>query len=123
MSLKRRLLAGLTVFAALVVVGIAALFVAYDRTLYEPPDGPRPTIVLRNGMLFDGTGAAARPNPGIVLSDGVIACMGAECTAPAGAMEIDATGLAILPGFGARCSRRALPRTARSAIRATRCSR
>ena len=34
-----------------------------------------------------------------MLRDGVIACIGAECATSAAALEIDATGLAILPGF------------------------
>lgn len=96
----RRVRHGIVAVLTALVVGLAALAIAYDRTLYTPPDAlPPQEVFIRGGLLFDGTGAEARTNPGIVLRDGVIACVGGECRASAGAIEIDADGLAILPGF------------------------
>jgi N-acyl-D-amino-acid deacylase len=52
-------------------------------------------IALKNGLLFDGTGAP--PAPGDVLIDGErIVAIGA---AAAGCLTIDCTGLAVAPGF------------------------
>lgn len=52
-------------------------------------------IALKNGLLFDGTGAP--PAPGDVLIDGErIVAIGA---APAGCRAIDCSGFAVAPGF------------------------
>src|SRR5207253_10631609 len=53
-------------------------------------------LVIRNGTVFDGTGAeAARLD--VALENGRIAAVGT--VEPAGAPEIDAAGLAVAPGF------------------------
>ena len=87
-----------TIFGTL-VLAIAALYVAYDATLFKPERSAHAEIVIRGGTLFDATSTQPRPSSNIVLRDGVIACIGAECVAGANAIEIDATGLAILPGL------------------------
>jgi enamidase len=90
------------VFGGIVVllaIGIGTLLAAYDGTLYKPEPGPPREIVIRGGTLFDATSTELRANPGIVLRDGFVACIGAACARSGDALEIDATGLAILPGF------------------------
>jgi len=53
-------------------------------------------VVIRNGMIYDGSGSA--PFRGdIAIKGDVISAMGSEVDK--GAMEIDATGLAVSPGF------------------------
>jgi enamidase len=99
MSIKRKIFTTLGVLAGLAVAGIVALLVAYDRTLYAPELESRAEIVINGGTLFDATSTTPRPNPGVVLRDGVVACIGAECPRSATALELDASGLAILPGF------------------------
>jgi enamidase len=98
-SIVKKVSYTLGALVAVVGLGVGALFVAYNATLYEPEPGMRGEIVIRGGTLFDAVTTAPRANPGLVLRDGVIACIGAECATSAGALEIDATGLAILPGF------------------------
>ncbi len=99
MSLKKKVLCALGGIVALFVAALGALWVAYDLTLYAPETGPRQEIVIRGGTLFDATSTEPRANPGLVLRDGVVACIGSECPSSATALEIDASGLAILPGF------------------------
>jgi imidazolonepropionase-like amidohydrolase len=99
MSLKKKVAYALGLIVVLFVAAIGALWVAYDLTLYEPETGSRREIVIRGGTLFDSTGPDPRANPGLVLRDGVVACIGADCPSSATALEIDASGLAILPGF------------------------
>jgi imidazolonepropionase-like amidohydrolase len=59
------------------------------------------TTVLRNVTVIDGTGAAARPNSAIVMTDGKIAYVGpmAGLKAPAGAREMDLSGKFVIPGI------------------------
>lgn len=99
MSVMKKLSYAVGAVLTVLALAIVALYVAYDATLYKPEPRARRAILIRGGTLFDATSAEPRANPGLVLRDGVIACLGAECVASADALEIDATGLAILPGF------------------------
>lgn len=99
MSVKRVLLRSAAALLAAILVASAALVIAYNRTLYTAESGPPPGIVIRGGTLFAATGTMPIPNPGIVLRDGRIACIGAGCETSGAAVEIDAGGLAILPGM------------------------
>jgi N-acyl-D-aspartate/D-glutamate deacylase len=53
-------------------------------------------LVIRNGNVVDGTGAAAR-SADVAIDSGVIAAVGEGCEP--GRREIDATGLLVTPGF------------------------
>jgi len=57
----------------------------------------RHDILIRGGLLFDGTGAAGKPGD-IAIRDGRIAAVGARIDDTA-AKLIDAHGLAVAPGF------------------------
>jgi imidazolonepropionase-like amidohydrolase len=54
-------------------------------------------LYIEGGTLIDGSGAAPRPNPGILLGDGLIESVGGP--APAGVERISAGGQWILPGM------------------------
>jgi len=54
-------------------------------------------VFIEGGTLIDGSGAAPRPNPGILLNNGVIESVGGQ--PPAGAQRISAEGQWILPGM------------------------
>lgn len=99
----KRLLKGLLftlgTIAVICAIGAAVLYFQYDKDLYVPSDEPAPEIVVRGGTLFDGTSSSPVPNPGIVIRGGRINCIGATCEAGANAVEIDAAGLAIVPGL------------------------
>ncbi len=58
---------------------------------------PGRPLVIRNGTLIDGTGAAAR-RADVSIVDGVIAAVGDDVSS-AGARTIDADGLIVTPGF------------------------
>lgn len=87
--------------ALLLVTGAAvgAVTVAYQAGQYGGPDGEPRELVIRGGTLFSGAGAAPIENTGIVLREGLIACIGSSCRASSEAVEVDATGLAIVPGL------------------------
>lgn len=59
------------------------------------------STVLKNVTVIDGTGAAAKPNSAIVMTDGKIAYVGpmAALKAPAGAREVDLSGKFVMPGI------------------------
>ncbi len=60
------------------------------------------TILIRNGQVFDGTGAAPIPNGAVVIEEGKITFVGREANAPLLSREattIDACGGTILPGL------------------------
>ncbi len=58
-------------------------------------------LVVRGGLLIDGTGAAPVANSVIVIANGTIQSVGREgsVTIPANATVIDATGKTIIPGL------------------------
>lgn len=58
---------------------------------------PRCDLIIRNATLYDGTGALARLGDLAVEADKIAAC--GELGTWAGTREIDATGLALAPGF------------------------
>ena len=58
---------------------------------------PAYDLVIRNGQVIDGTGAAAR-RADVAIAGGRIAAIGA-LTDAGGTAEIDATGLVVAPGF------------------------
>lgn len=99
----KRLLKGLLLtLGALVVVCVVSavvLYYQYGSDLYVPIDGPAPEIVVRGGTLFDATTSTPVPNSAIVVREGRISCIGAACEAGADVVEIDATGLAVVPGL------------------------
>lgn len=59
------------------------------------------TLVVRNGMVIDGSGGAVIENGVVVIEDGVITAVGGaeEVAVPDNAREIDAGGGAIMPGM------------------------
>jgi N-acyl-D-amino-acid deacylase len=54
-------------------------------------------LLIRNGLLFDGTGSAGVPGD-LAIADGIVAAMGPNLPGNA-AKVIDAAGLAVSPGF------------------------
>jgi imidazolonepropionase-like amidohydrolase len=56
-------------------------------------------LLIRRGLLFDGTASAPRANDLLVIEDGRILRLGPDGSKPSGTLEIDAAELAILPGF------------------------
>jgi len=57
----------------------------------------KPDIVIRNGTVVDGTGAAARPGE-VAITDGMITEVADKIT-DSGTREIDAEGRIVTPGF------------------------
>lgn len=97
--LLKGLLLALVGLVAIFVIGAAVLYFQYDRDLYVPSEETAPEILIHGGMLFDGTSTSPMPNPGIVIRDDRIACVGADCVRDADTVEIDASGLAVVPGL------------------------
>src|SRR5882672_10929811 len=66
----------------------------------QPPVGA-PTLVVRGGVLIDGTGAAPVENAAVVIRGGRIVQVGkaGAVTVPSGARVIDAHGKWIIPGI------------------------
>lgn len=59
---------------------------------------PAPTYVIRGARIVTVSGADIE-NGSIVVSNGRIAAVGSNVTAPAGALEVDARGLTVYPGM------------------------
>ena len=53
MSIVKKVSYTLGALVGLLALGVGALFVAYNATLYEPEPGMRREIVIRGGTLFD----------------------------------------------------------------------
>ena len=69
-----------------------------DRTDAQLSNTPAPTYVIRNARIVTVSGADIE-NGAVVISDGKIAAVGANVSAPAGAREIDGRGLIVYPGM------------------------
>ena len=72
--------------------------VSYQNGLYVW-ESPQQNMWITNGQLFDGTSEQAIKNPGILVENGKISCMGITCKIPADVIHIDATGKGIVPGL------------------------
>ncbi|WP_083926994.1 amidohydrolase family protein [Colwellia piezophila] len=87
------------IYFTLFIITIAAIFmIAYHNNLYVW-ENPKQNIWIANGQLFDGTSEQVRDNPGILIKDGKIVCIGSNCQIPTEVKRIDATGKAIVPGL------------------------
>jgi len=71
------------------------------RTVMKPgPRGPEGTLVLRNGRIFDGTGAPAREGTLVIERNKVVKILPPGSSDwPKDARVIDASGKTILPGL------------------------
>lgn len=58
---------------------------------------PKYDVVIRHGTIYDGTGAAGKTGDVAILDDRVAAV--GDLSAERGREEVDATGLAVAPGF------------------------
>ncbi|WP_256215059.1 CIA30 family protein [Sphingobium sp. AP50] len=63
-----------------------------------PAQTGKGVTAIVGGMVFDGTGTAAKPATVLIEGDRIIA-VGSDVTVPRGAKIIDAKGKAVLPGF------------------------
>ena len=56
-------------------------------------------LALTGATVYDGTGAAPIAEATVVVEDGRIACVGADCAVPAGARTVDLAGRYVTPGL------------------------
>jgi len=84
------------IFLSIFITGIVMF--AYQKNLYVW-DNPQQNMWIANGQLFDGTSEKAIKNPGILVSNGKVACIGSTCKIPADVIHIDASGKGIIPGL------------------------
>lgn len=84
---------------ALLVVGSITVYFGLYLNLYVGTSESPEEIYIYGGMLFDAVDGEATQNPGIVLKDGIIVCIGRDCEPSTDAISIDATSLSILPGL------------------------
>lgn len=85
-------------FASFGVLGGIVFIVAYNHNLYVW-EQPSRSMWISNGSLFDGAGTLPIENPGILVEDGKISCLGNTCEVPKNAIQIDAAGKSIVPGL------------------------
>lgn len=84
-----------------VAVGILLAVVGGGACSRQSPVTASGPLVLRGGLLIDGTGRAPLANAVVVISDGKIETVGSEGAVqiPANATVIDTMGKAIIPGL------------------------
>jgi N-acyl-D-amino-acid deacylase len=82
---------------ALFFPGLIAMLVAGCVTRREPSTAMTYDLILRHGTLYDGEGGAAYVGDVAIHRDAIVAV--GELSAMRGRREIDATGLAVAPGF------------------------
>ena len=86
-------------YLTLFIISTAAIFmISYQTNLYVWED-PQQNMWIANGQLFDGTSEQAIKNPGILIENGKISCLGSTCKIPQKVIHIDATGKSIVPGL------------------------
>jgi len=85
------------VFRTLFSLGLVSMLVAGCATRREPSTAMTYDLLLRNGTIYDGNGGA--PYVGdVAINDDAIVAVG-KLSDARGRKEIDATGLAVAPGF------------------------
>jgi len=82
----------------LIFIITGSFIISYQNNLYVW-ESPQQNMWISNGQLFDGTSEQAINNPGILVENGKISCMGSSCKVPQNAILIDATGKGIVPGL------------------------
>ncbi|KID57444.1 hypothetical protein JF50_09590 [Pseudoalteromonas luteoviolacea] len=88
-------------FAYLIVFLISsglAFMLAYKHDLYTW-EKPLQNMWIQGGTLFDATSEFAINNPGILITDGKIACLGESCHVSQNTLIINAAGKSIMPGL------------------------
>lgn len=85
-------------FTLLIILVTATFMISYQNDLYVW-EKPQQNMWITNGQLFDGTSEQATKNPGILVENGKISCMGGSCKIPADIILVDATGKGIVPGL------------------------
>src|SRR5580700_7174821 len=89
---------------------VAPLALLFSNAMAAPAPAPAvvpfvlvatPSVALRHVNVIDGTGAAARSDQTVLISDGRIASIGpaATTTVPQGAHVRDLPGYSVLPGL------------------------
>jgi imidazolonepropionase-like amidohydrolase len=87
------------IYFTLLIIFITAIFmISYQKNLYVWQN-PQQNMWITNGQLFDGTSEQAIKNPGILVENGKISCLGSTCKRPQDVIHIDATGKGIVPGL------------------------
>jgi imidazolonepropionase-like amidohydrolase len=88
------------IISILLTFVLSATAIAQDTDRIDPKltNTPLPTYVIRNARIVTVSGADIE-NGTLVISNGRIAAVGANATAPAGAQEIDGRGLIVYPGM------------------------
>ena len=88
------------ILSILLTLVVSATAVGQDTDRIDPQltNTPLPTYVIRNARIVTVSGADIE-NGTLVISNGRIAAVGANATAPAGAQEIDGRGLIVYPGM------------------------
>src|SRR5438105_12856931 len=94
--MKSKVLVTLVTFILATAFNVAAQDT--DRIDAQLTNTPAPTYVIRNARIVTVSGADIE-NGTIVVSGGRITAVGSSVSAPAGAQEIDARGLAVYPGM------------------------
>jgi imidazolonepropionase-like amidohydrolase len=86
-------------YTILLIILISATFmIAYQNDLYVW-ENQQQNMWIANGQLFDGTSEQAIKNPGVLVENGKISCIGNGCKMPENVIHIDATGKGIVPGL------------------------
>jgi imidazolonepropionase-like amidohydrolase len=89
----------LFIYFILLILFITAIFmIAYQKDLYVW-EHQQQNMWITNGQLFDGTSEQAIKNPGILVKNGKVSCIGSLCKIPQEVIHIDATGKGIVPGL------------------------
>lgn len=87
------------IYFTLLIIFISAIFmIAYQKDLYVWQN-PQQSMWIANGQLFDGASEKVVKNPGILVENGKISCIGGTCKIPKSAIHVDATGKGIIPGL------------------------
>ena len=102
--MRKRSLAILLVLVASLVIGGQAFSQApaqFSKLVRKFIEVDSPVVALEHVTVIDGTGAAARADQTVVLSNGKIQTIGpaASTAAPAGAKVLDLNGYTVIPGL------------------------
>ncbi|MDH3735325.1 MAG: D-aminoacylase, partial [Gemmatimonadota bacterium] len=79
------------------LIAVAAVTICLLYPACAPSDGPAFDVIIRGGTVYDGSGEAPRVAD-LGIADDTVALIG-DLSGSAALLEVDASGLAVAPGF------------------------
>ncbi|MEL7339138.1 MAG: hypothetical protein AAGM67_01535, partial [Bacteroidota bacterium] len=91
----RPLLIGIVVLTSF---SIGGWYILFSTGLYEPPNKAEKALFFEDAWIWDGISDSLQLGH-VLVENGTISCVGADCVPPKGIKKMDAKGKSLMPGM------------------------